>query len=71
MEVHEGLGSQEWHDAYLYALFQLCHGEGYLNAFRVKGGNLAEGYRVLLRRFQQRLSGCRAAASLMHAIAIS
>jgi glycosyltransferase involved in cell wall biosynthesis len=71
MEAHEDLGSQEWHDTYLNALFQLSHGEGYLNTFRGKGGNLAEGYRVLLRRFHQRLSGSRAAAPLMHTIAIS
>jgi GT2 family glycosyltransferase len=71
MERHQDLGTQEWHDAYLNGLFQLCHGEGYLNTFCGKGGNLAEGYRVLLRLFQQQMATSRCAVPILHAIALS
>jgi glycosyltransferase involved in cell wall biosynthesis len=71
LEAHQDLGTQGWHDDYLNALFQLCHGEGYLNTFRGNGGNIAEGYRVLLRRFQQRLVGSRSPVPILRAIALS
>jgi glycosyltransferase involved in cell wall biosynthesis len=71
MEAHQDLGTQEWHDAFLNALFQLCHGEGYLNTFHQDGGNIAEGYRVLLRMFQQQMATSRSAVPILHAIALS
>jgi len=71
LDAHQHLGSQEWHDVYLNALFQLCHGEGYLNTFRATGGNLAEGYRVLLRRFQQQMATSRSAVPIVHSVVLS
>jgi len=71
METHQDLGTQEWQNAYLNALFQLCHGEGYLNTFRAEGGNLAEGYRVLVRRFQQQFATSRSLVPILHAINLS
>jgi glycosyltransferase involved in cell wall biosynthesis len=71
MEAHADLGTQEWHDAYLNALFQLCHDEGYLNTFCAKDANLVEGYRVMVRRFQQQLATSRSAVPILKAVGMS
>jgi len=51
LNSYEDLGSQEWHDHYMSALFSLCHSEGFIETFQNSKANLGEAYRVILQKF--------------------
>ena len=62
LEAQSQLGSQEWHGAFLSALFELCMHDGFASEWPVETVNLGAARTAILRRFFSRLQGVPEAA---------
>lgn len=62
LEAQSQLGSEDWHGAFLSALFELCIHDGYASEWPVETVNLGAARSAMLGRFFSRLQGVPGAA---------